>query len=108
MSLPGIVLRNSQTDFEAKDDGDVNDVTNTFGKARNISFSADWQKISNIFTRATAGQTIEAIENHLMATPVSAMNRKMIHDLAGKSHDAPEFTKLAFIAFMSLPDYQLS
>jgi uncharacterized protein (DUF1800 family) len=108
MSLPSILLRDSQTDFEAKDDGDVNDVTNTFGKTRSISFSADWQKISNAFTRSTTTQTMEAIENHLMALPVSPTNRKMIHDLAGKSHDDPEFTKRIFIAYMSLPDYQLS
>jgi hypothetical protein len=68
----------------------------------------DWQKLSNIFMKDTAKQTIETIEYYLLTTPTSASNRKAIHDLARKSPHDQEFVKKAFTGFMSLPDYQLN
>lgn len=108
MSLPAVLLQNSETEFETKDDGDVNNVTNSFDNARRISFSVDWQKLGNIFTKNSAADTLAAIAQHLMARPVSATNMKIVHDRVGKSKDDQEFIKNAFIAFMSLPEYQLS
>ena len=108
MSLPSVLLKDAATEFEAKDDGDVNNVTNEFDKARKISFAVDWKKLSDIFVKNTAAETTEAIAYHLLAKPTSDTNRKIIDNMTGKTKDDPEFIKKAFIAFMSLPDYQLS
>jgi uncharacterized protein (DUF1800 family) len=108
MSLPAVLLKDTTTEFEAKDDGDVNNVTNEFDKARKISFSVDWKKLSDLFVKDSVSGTMEAIGQHLLARPASDTNRKIIENEAGKSKDDPEFIKKAFVAFMSLPDYQLS
>ena len=108
MSLPAQILRNSQAEFEAKDDGDVNNVTNDYKKAREISFSTDWEKLSNVFTRTSATETVDNIEHHLLAKPTSAANRKMIQTFVGQKTSDADFIKKIFIGFMSLPEYQLS
>lgn len=108
MSLPAVLLQNSETAFETKDDGDVNNVTNSFDNARRISFSVDWQKLGNIFMKTNAADCLAAIAEHLMARPVSANNMKIVHERVGKSKEDQEFVRNAFISFMSLPEYQLS
>lgn len=108
MSLPSLLLRNAENQFMAKDDGDANDATNTIAKAGKISFSADWNTLINKFVKNSASDTLAAVEDHLLATPATAANRKMISVFAGSSPDDPEFLKKVFIGFMSLPEYQLS
>ncbi|MEX2235276.1 MAG: DUF1800 domain-containing protein [Cyclobacteriaceae bacterium] len=108
MSLPALLLNDSETEFDAKDDGDVNSVNYLLDRNRKISFSVDWNNLSNIFMKATAKRTIETIEDYLLAKPASAANRKSIQNFAGKSTQDSEFVKKAFTGFMSLPDYQLN
>lgn len=108
MSLPGILLNDSDAEFEAKDDGDVNSVDHILGRNRKISFSADWDKLGNIFIKESAKGTTEAIEDYLLSKPTSLRNKKAILDFAGKSTQDREFVKKVFIGFMSLPDYQLN
>ena len=108
MSLLAILLNDSETEFEAKDDGDVNSVDHVLDRNRKISFFVDWSNLSNIFMKDTAKLTIETIEDYLLAKPASAANRKSIQSFAGKSTQDHEFVKKAFTGFMSLPDYQLT
>lgn len=108
MSLPSLLLRNTENHLMAKDDGDANDVTNTIAKAGKISFSANWNTLSNAFLKNSTTDTMAAVEDHLLAVPTTAANRKMISVFAGSSQDDPEFLKKVFIGYMSLPEYQLS
>jgi len=108
MSLPGILLNDSETEFNAKDDGDANSVNHVLDKNKKISFAVDWSNLSNIFVRNTSKRTIETIEDYLLTKPASADNRKSIENFAGKSTQDHEFVKKAFTRFMSLPDYQLN
>ena len=108
MSLPSLLLRNTENQFMAKDDGDANDVTNTIAKAGKISFSADWNTLTNVFVKNSASNTLAAVEDHLLATPATAANRKMISVFGESGSDDSEFLKNVFIGFMSLPEYQLS
>ena len=108
ISLPGPLLKSSQAEFDAKEDGDANAVNHTLDQSKRLSFMVNWEKLSNLFTRNTAKETIETIENFLLAKATSASNRKSMQDLAGKSTDDREFIKNAFTGFMSLPDYQLN
>lgn len=108
MSLPSLLLRNTENQFMAKDDGDANDVTNTIAKAGKISFSADWNTLTKVFIKNSSSDTLAAVEDHLLAIPTTAANRKMISVFAGSSSDDLEFLKKVFIGYMSLPEYQLS
>ena len=108
MALPSLMLRNSQTEFEAKDDGDMNDVTNDFKKAREISYSVQWEKLSNAFVKKSSAETIENLEHFLLVKPTTAANRKLVLNIAGDSAQDVEFIKKAFIGLMSLPEYQIS
>ena len=107
MSLPATLLKNTETTVEAKDDGDVNNATNAAG-ARKFSFHADWDLLAQRFTKNSVDETLEGLEDYLLAAPTSTANRKIVASYSGKSKDDPAFIKNAFIGFMSLPDYQLS
>lgn len=108
MSLPTMLFRNAESTFQAKDDGDVNDATNTAAKPGQISYSVDWGKLAGLFSKSSSEQTLEALENFLLVRPTTPENRKMISAFAGEAKEDLEFLKKACIGFMSLPEYQLS
>lgn len=108
MSLPSLLLRNTENQFMAKDDGDANDVTNTIAKAGKISFSADWNTLTKAFVKNSASETLASVEDHLLAVPTTTANQKMISVFAESGSDDSEFLKKVFIGYMSLPEYQLS
>lgn len=108
MSLPGMLLNNIDSSFNAKDDGDVNNDANKANKANKISYTVNLDTLAKVFTKDSATATLEAIEAHLLACPALAESKKLVSDLAGKTGSDPEFIKKAFIGFMSLPEYQLS
>lgn len=108
MSLPSQLLNNIESPFDAKDDGDINNDANKANKASKISYSADLAALARKFTRSSATETLQVIEDHLLACPVTSENKKLITSLAGTAKDEQEFIRKAFIGFMSLPEYQLS
>lgn len=108
MSLPTLLMRNAQSTFEAKDDGDVNDATNAAAKPGQMSFSVDWISLGKTFYQSTAQKTIESVENFLLAKPTTTENRKMITAFAESGKTEPEFLKKTFTGYMSLPEYQLN
>lgn len=108
MSLPAVLLQNSEINFQAKDDGDVNNETNKLAKQSKLAFHVDWEPVTQHFTKASAEETIATIENFLLPRITSEANHKLIHQYAGKSSSDTDFIRKAFIGFMSLPEYQLS
>ena len=107
MSLPALLLKNADTNVEAKDDGDVNNATNG-ANTRRLTFQPDWQTLTTKFTKDNTDETLDALEDHLLAAPTTAANRKIVATYAGDSKNDPAFIKKACIGFMSLPEYQLS
>jgi uncharacterized protein (DUF1800 family) len=106
MSLPTLLMRNAESTFQAKDDGDTNDATNGAAKPGQISFSINWENWRRSFQGPTP--LLEALEYFLLAKPTTEENRKMISAFAGTSQDEVDFMKKACIGFMSLPEYQLN
>ncbi|MFZ6013548.1 MAG: DUF1800 domain-containing protein [Bacteroidota bacterium] len=107
MALPSFMFRKAETDIEAKNDGDANNVANQTGRARRLVFKVDWEGVANRWRKSNVKETLEEIEDFLLARPATDANRKMIAKIVGSTKDT-EFVKNAFIGFMSLPEYQLS
>jgi uncharacterized protein (DUF1800 family) len=108
MSLPTLLFSNIESAFDAKDDGDVNNDANKANKASRISYAVNPEVLAKKFTKASAAETLNGIEAHLLACPATAEGKKLVSGMAGSSTTDPEFIKKAFIGFMSLPEYQLS
>jgi len=106
MSLPSVLLKNGETDMEAKDDGDVNNEPNAAGSKR-LGLTVDWKRLASFFTRHNTEETLEEIEDYLLAKSTTTTNRNIIRAQTGKSLNDPEFIQKAFIGYMSLPEYQL-
>ncbi|HEX5168886.1 MAG TPA: DUF1800 domain-containing protein, partial [Cyclobacteriaceae bacterium] len=107
LSLPGILLRGEGTDFQSKDDGDVNNLTNSIGKAK-ISFVVNWEEIARHFVKEHSTDSLEAIESFLLPRATQRNNRQLIEKYAGSAKGDIEFIQRAYTGFMSLPEYQLS
>ncbi len=105
LSLPHLLLDQKESDFEAKDDGDMNSVSNTKGK-QILSLHVDWEGLANRFTRGTTTETLDLLEQFLLPRPTTQNNRQAI---AHSIRQAPESTVIQklFIGFMSLPEFQL-
>lgn len=108
MSLPTLMLRNASSNFEAKDDGDANDATNSASKPGQMSYSVDWVALTKIFHPSNSEKTLAKVENFLLVQPTTDENRKIIAAFAESGKTEPEFLKNSFIGYMSLPEYQLS
>lgn len=107
MALPNVLFKKGETDIEAKDDGDVNNATNTAGTGK-LSLNVDWSKLASDFMKSNVTETLDGIQFYLLATTPTAANRKIVEKFAGTSVNDSDFIKKAFVAFMSLPEYQLS
>ena len=108
MSMPTLLFNNIESEFSAKDDGDVNNDANKANKAGKISYSVNVNTLTEKFIKSATAETLDAVEDHLLSCPASAENKKLIATLAGNAKDDAELIKRAFIGFMSLPEYQLS
>ena len=108
MSLPNLLFKQMETEFQSKDDGDVNEVTNQFKKGGKISFSVDWKKLNELFAGATEAETISKVEDFLLCKPTTDGNRKLIASPLQREMDETERMRKLFTGFMSLPEYQLS
>lgn len=107
MSLPSILFRNAETDFQAKDDGDVNNLTNNVKKLK-ITFTVNWNAVASQFLKGSAPNTLQSVESFLLTRPTTSENKKLIEQYVSNSGGDLEFIKRAFTGFMSLPEYQLS
>lgn len=107
LSLPGILLRNETTDFQAKDDGDVNNLINQPRKSP-VAFAVDWSLLANRLAVGQSDKNLQAIEEFLLTTGTSKANNKLISNYANGGKNELEFVQRAFTAYMSLPEYQLN
>jgi len=107
MTVPALIFKNMTTEYVPKDDGDANNATNK-AATRNLNCTVDWASLAQQFTKASTDETLAALENHLLATPTTAANRRLVATQASRSTRDDAWMKQAFTAFMSLPEYQLS
>jgi uncharacterized protein (DUF1800 family) len=107
LSLPAILFGNAALDIEAKDDGDVNNVTNTTG-VRRLSMRVDWALLADRFVASSSGETLDRMEHYLLARPTGEATRKLIREVTHGAASEADFVRKGFTAFMSLPEYQLS
>jgi uncharacterized protein (DUF1800 family) len=107
MSLPSILFRDAETDFQAKDDGDVNNLTNDVKKSK-ITFMINWSAVASQFVKGSTTNTLQSIESFLLTRPTTNENKKLIEQYVSNSGGDLEYIKRAFTGFMSLPEYQLS
>ena len=107
LTLPMLLFGGLETDFEASDDGDANGLGKDRPGKRNLHCKADWIGLANQFTKASASETVETIEEFLLSRKASSANRDLVSKRAGLATNGPEFMKALFIGFMSLPEYQM-
>ncbi|HTE28777.1 MAG TPA: DUF1800 domain-containing protein [Chryseolinea sp.] len=106
LALPALLLRNSETDIDLKDDGDVNNIINE-ATSKKLDFRVDWELIAHTFSRHNEQETLDVLEYYLLARETSKANKRIVQKFAGKGENDTVFFKKAFTAFMSLPEYQL-
>jgi uncharacterized protein (DUF1800 family) len=107
LSLASVIMKNSHTNIEAKDDGDVNNATN-FARAKSLTFLTDWGKLADEFVRSSAEESLAAVEQYLLSRPAMEASKKVVRTYVRTGTNDPDFIRKAFIGFMSLPEYQLS
>jgi uncharacterized protein (DUF1800 family) len=107
LALPSILFGQAESPIEAKDDGDVNNVTNSANSGR-LSMQVNWAALTLKFSTSGSNALIDSIENYLLALPTSAANKRRIRTYTDAANGEDDRVRRAFIAFMSLPEYQLS
>lgn len=107
LSLPSLVLGSVEPDIEPKDDGDINNATNDM-TTRRLSMRVDWALLDRQLSGYSAAETLERLEQYLLARRTTNANRAMIHRQLSHLPSGPDLVRRAFIAYMSLPEYQLS
>ncbi len=105
MTLPQLVFHKQETEFQAKDDGDVNSLREKKPK-RDFSLDVNWENLMNRFP-GTQQEAYQQMENYLLSQPTSAQNRTLILKLSNQAKTDEERVKLIFTGLMSLPEYQL-
>jgi hypothetical protein len=96
-----------ETGINAKDDGDINNVTNA-ADARRLSMQVDWSGLVKKFGNANSEASLDGIENYLLARRTTPANRHRIQQFVHAAKSDEDQLRRAFIAHMSLPEYQLS
>ncbi|MBI1768577.1 MAG: DUF1800 domain-containing protein [Bacteroidetes bacterium] len=105
MAVPRLVFHKQETEFQAKEDGDVNSLREKKPK-RDFSLNVDWATLATRF-RDGAESAFEQAENYLLSRPTSAENKKVILKLSAGAKDEADLIKKIFTGVMSLPEYQL-
>jgi hypothetical protein len=107
LSLPAILFGQAESTIDLKDDGDVNNVTNSAGKRR-LGMRVDWSLLAAKFAGFETSVTLDRIEGYLLARPTSEANRKLVRGFTRSATDNADLVRKAFMGFMSLPEYQMS
>ncbi|MGC3945609.1 MAG: DUF1800 domain-containing protein [Chryseolinea sp.] len=107
LALPAAMFDQAEINVEVKDDGDVNNATNTAG-ARRLSMRVDWALLAKKFGGQGTPATVDNIEAYLLPRPTTEVNRNLVRKYAGKSASEGEVVRNAFVGLMGLPDYQMS
>lgn len=107
LSLPSVLFGTGEINVDVKDDGDVNNATNTAG-ARRLAMRVDWSLLARKFGGSSTAATLIKIEEYLLARPAGKTSRKVVEAFTRRSKSEAELARDAFIAYMSLPEYQMS
>ncbi|GHN00177.1 hypothetical protein WSM22_16660 [Cytophagales bacterium WSM2-2] len=105
MAMPQMLFTKQETDFQAKDDGDVNSLKEKKPK-RDFSLNADWKNLATTF-KGTAENVYAKAEDYLLSSATSPENKKMILKMTTGAKDETDLVKKIFMGIMSLPEYQL-
>lgn len=106
LSLPSLLFSERETDFQAKDDGDANNLTNGF-RGKNLALAVDWKKWADVFTKQSTAKTLEAISAVLLARPLFASQTARALRFVETARTDEEVVRQSYLALMSLPEYQL-
>jgi hypothetical protein len=105
MAMPQLIFHNQETEFQAKEDGDVNSLREKKTK-RDFSLNVDWKNLAGHF-KGSPENVVQRSENYLLSRPTSEENRKVILKLTAGAKDDSDLVKRIFTGIMSLPEYQL-
>lgn len=105
MAMPQLIFHKQETEFQAKDDGDVNSLREKKPK-RDFSLNVNWAALVTHF-KGNAESVLEQSENYLLSRPTSLENKKVILKLSAGAKDEGDLIKKIFTGVMSLPEYQL-
>src|SRR5260221_487722 len=105
MAIPQLVFHKQETEFQAKDDGDVNSLREKKPK-RDFSLNLDWSTLVAHF-KVSAESVLEQSQNYLLSRATSTENKTVILKLSAGAKDEPDLVKKIFTGVMSLPEYQL-
>jgi uncharacterized protein (DUF1800 family) len=105
MAMPQLVFHKQETEFQAKEDGDVNSLREKKSK-RDFSLNVDWKNLASHFKGSTEN-VLQQTESYLLSRPTSEENRKVILNLTAGAKDEADLVKKVFTGIMSLPEYQL-
>ena len=106
MAMPQLIFHKKETEFQAKDDGDVNSLREKKPK-RDFSLDVNWGNLAHSFMKKNVEDTYFKIEDHLLAKPASSANRALLLKLSAGTKNDEELVKKIITGIMSLPEYQL-
>ncbi len=106
MAMPQLVFHKQETEFQAKDDGDVNSLREKKPK-RDFSLDVNWNNLANHFRGGTNEEVYAKSEDYLLSKPTSTLNKELILKFANGAKSDGDLVKKIFTGIMSLPEYQL-
>lgn len=105
MTMPQLILHKQETEFQAKDDGDLNSLRERKTK-RDFSLDVNWENLAKKFS-GDHDEVYRRIENYLLPRPTSTQNKAMILKFSSDAKDDVALVRSVFTGLMSLPEYQL-
>jgi uncharacterized protein (DUF1800 family) len=105
MKLPEIIFKDSEIQFQPKDDGDVN-TENLSKKLKQIQATINWTAFQNNFSTENPQKLLDKLGAYLLARPLSDQQKSMILSKSeGKM--GVELIQNLSQSIASLPEYQL-
>src|SRR5260370_30138565 len=89
MAMPQLVFHKQETEFQAKNDGDVNSLREKKPK-RDFSLDVSWENLANRFS-GDRQYAYQKIENYLLSRPTSAQNKELILKFSNRAKSEPEW-----------------
>lgn len=105
MAMPQLVFHKQETEFQAKDDGDVNSLRERKPK-RDFSLNVDWKPLVTHF-QGRAKSVFDQAEHLLLSRSTSLENKEAVLKLTVGAKDEADLVMRIFTGIMSLPEYQL-
>ncbi len=106
MAMPQLMFHKKETEFQAKDDGEVNSLREKKPK-KDFSLDVNWSKLAHTFMENKTEDTYEKIENHFLSKPASSANRALLVKLSVGTKNEEDLVKKIITGIMSLPEYKL-